>query len=121
MKNIKTYLKYFLISLIFMFIGLLLISTLYYFDIISSNFIGYIRILYMMILFFIMSYSLGKHTEKNGYLAGIIFGFLNIFFFIILGVLFFREDLKLRLILYDIILLFISVLGSMIGINKKSI
>ena len=56
----------------------------------------------MMILFFIMSYSLGKHTEKNGYLAGIIFGFLNIFFFIILGVLFFREDLKLRLILYDL-------------------
>ena len=119
MKNIKTYLKYLGISLLIMLLGLLLISTLYYFDIISSNVVSYIRIIYMMLVMFIASYILGKHTDKNGYLAGIKFGLMNIFLFLILGLLFFKDGLQLRLILYDFILLFTSVLGSMIGINKK--
>lgn len=119
MKNIKTYLKYLGFTLIIILLGLLLISTLYYFDIISSNVVSYIRIIFIMLVMFIMSYILGKNTEKNGYLAGIKYGFMNICLFLILGLLFFRDGLQLRLILYDFILLFTSVLGSMIGINKK--
>ncbi|MBO5414861.1 MAG: TIGR04086 family membrane protein [Bacilli bacterium] len=119
MKNIKTYLKYLGVTLIIILLGLLLISTLYYFDIISSNVVSYIRIIFIMLVMFIMSYILGKNTEKNGYLAGIKYGLMNIGLFLILGLLFFRDGLQLRLILYDFILLFTSVLGSMIGINKK--
>lgn len=121
MKNIKTYLKYLGISLISILIGLLVISTLYYFDILSNNIVSYIRVIYMMLVIFIISFILGKNTDKNGYLAGIKFGLMNIISFLIFGLLFFRDGLQLRLILYDFILLFISILGSMIGINKKSI
>ena len=120
MKNIKTYLKYLGVTLIIILLGLLLISTLYYFDVISSNVVSYIRIIFIMLVMFIMSYILGKNTEKNGYLAGIKYGLMNIGLFLILGLLFFRDGLQLRLILYDFILLFTSVLGSMIGINKKN-
>ena len=85
----------------------------------NSNVVSYIRIIFIMLVMFIMSYILGKNTEKNGYLAGIKYGLMNIGLFLILGLLFFRDGLQLRLILYDFILLFTSVLGSMIGINKK--
>ena len=119
MKNIKSYLKYLGISLIMILLGLLLISTLYYFDILSSNVINYIRIIFIMLVMFIVSFILGKNTDKNGYLAGIKFGLMNIVIFLIIGVLFFKDVLQLRLILYDFILLFTSILGSMIGINKK--
>lgn len=121
MKNIKTYLKYLGISFISILIGLLVISTLYYFDILSNNIVSYIRVIYMMLVIFIISFILGKNTDKNGYLAGIKFGLMNIISFLIFGLIFFRDGLQLRLILYDFILLFISILGSMIGINKKSI
>lgn len=121
MKNIKTYLKYLGISLISILVGLLVISTLYYFDILGNNIVSYIRVIYMMLVIFIISFILGKNTDKNGYLAGIKFGLMNIISFLIFGLLFFRDGLQLRLILYDFILLFISILGSMIGINKKSI
>ena len=121
MKNIKTYLKYLVISLISILVGLLIISTLYYFDILSNNIVSYIRVIYMMLVIFIISFILGKNTDKNGYLAGIKFGLMNIITFLIFGLLFFKNGLQLRLILYDFILLFISILGSMIGINKKSI
>lgn len=121
MKNIKTYLNYLGISLISILVGLLVISTLYYFDILGNNIVSYIRVIYMMLVIFIISFILGKNTDKNGYLAGIKFGLMNIISFLIFGLLFFRDGLQLRLILYDFILLFISILGSMIGINKKSI
>lgn len=121
MKNIKTYLNYLGISLISILVGLLVISTLYYFDILSNNIVSYIRVIYMMLVIFIISFILGKNTDKNGYLAGIKFGLMNIISFLIFGLIFFRDGLQLRLILYDFILLFISILGSMIGINKKSI
>ena len=69
MKNIKTYLKYLGISLISILIGLLVISTLYYFDILSNNIVSYIRVIYMMLVIFIISFILGKNTDKNGYLS----------------------------------------------------
>ncbi len=119
MKNIKIYLKYLGFSLIFLLIGLLFISTLYYFNFFSTNTISYIRIIYLLIIIFIMSYILGKNTNKNGYLAGMKFGFLHIILFLVLGLLLFKKDLQLRIILYDFIILFTSILGSMIGINKQ--
>lgn len=120
MKSLKTTLKYGLISFVTMFILLFLVSTLYYFDIISSNVVGYFRLGIILIVLFVTSYILGKNTEKNGYLEGMKFGLFNILLFLLISVVFFRNDFQLRIILYDVILLVTSVLGSMIGINKSS-
>lgn len=119
MKNIKTTLKYSLVSLILIFVLLLFTSTLYYFDIIGSSAINYLRLLIIFFVLFFTSYILGKNTEKNGYLAGLKFGLVDILIFFLISILAFRSDFKIRIILYDIILLAISVLGSMIGINKS--
>lgn len=119
MKNIKTTLKYSLVSLILIFLLLLLTSTLYYFDIIGSSVVNYLRLFIIFLVLFFTSYILGKNTEKNGYLAGLKFGLADIIIFFLISIVAFRSDFKLRLVLYDMILLAISVLGSMIGINKS--
>lgn len=119
MKNIKTTLKYSFVSLILIFLLLLLTSTLYYFDIIGSSLVNYLRLFIIFLVLFFTSYILGKNTEKNGYLAGLKFGLVDIIFFFLISLIAFRGDFQLRIILYDIILLAISVLGSMIGINKS--
>lgn len=119
MKKIKTYLKYLGISLIFLLLGLLLISTLYYFDIIGPKTTTYFRLIYLLLVIFITSYKLGKQTEKNGYLTGIKFGLLYILAFALISLVFFVGKIHLRIIIYYLIILFTSILGSIMGIQKK--
>ena len=59
MKKIKTYFKYTLFTILSILICLLLISTLYYFNIIGSGLVKYLRILIIFINIFISSYTLG--------------------------------------------------------------
>ena len=120
MKNLKTTLKYGVISILTIFVLLFLVGTLYYFDIISSGTVNYLRLFIILSVLFGTSFVLGKNTKKNGYLEGMKFGIFDILIFLIISVIFFRSDFKLRIILYYIILLITSVLGSMIGINRSN-
>lgn len=120
MKNIKLYLKYLGFSFIILLLGLLLISTLYYFDIISSTFTTYFRFIYFLLVIFITSYKLGKITEKNGYLTGIKIGLLYILVFALLGVIVFSPKIHLRVLIYYLIIILTAILGSIIGIQKKN-
>lgn len=119
MKSLKNTCKYGIISLITTTILLLIISTLYYFDIIGSGLVNYLRLFTIFLILFFTSYKLGKNTEKNGYLEGLKFGTFHIIIFFLISIIAFRSDFRLRIILYYLILLAISALGSMIGINKS--
>lgn len=117
--SLKSYLKHLSFTTLFIFLELLFISTLYYFDILSSNLVNYLKPLLIILTMFISSYLLGRHISKNGYLEGGKLGLSIILIFFIISVLFFRSYFKLRVILYYLIILFTSILGSMIGINKS--
>lgn len=117
--NIKSFSKQLIATLISIFISLLIVSTFYYFDIISSNLVKYLRPLLILLILFISSYNLGKKTDKKGYLEGIKLASSIIFIFLVISLIFFRPYFKLRLILYYLILIITSTLGSMIGINKE--
>lgn len=119
MKKLESLLKSVAISLLFIFLFLLLISTLYYFNILSSNVVKYLRVLTILLGIFIGSYQIGKKALKNGYLEGLKYGGLILFIFLLIALFFFRDFFQIKFILYDIILLTTSVLGSMIGINRK--
>lgn len=119
MKNIKIYLKYFGISFLAIMLGLLFISTLYYFDIIGTKFNMYFRTIYFLVIIFVTSYKLGKLTDKNGYLTGIKFGLIYILIFILISLIFYVGKIHLRIIIYYLIILFTSILGSIMGIQKK--
>ena len=117
MNNYLKYLKVFLYIFIPLLFLNLLLSIFYYFNIFDDNVINYLRIIIFPISMFIGGIYLGNKANKRGWLEGIKIGlFISIIFFII-GILIYKFSLKR--VLYYLILVFASVIGSMIGISKK--
>ena len=71
------------------------------------------------ILMFISGLILGKKVEKNGYLNGILLSVITILFLLIISIIF-RFKLNISTLIYYVILIISTVLGSVLGINKKA-
>ena len=119
MLYIQKYGKRLLWTTISLLISLIFINTLYFFNFISTNTYKILEIIILLINIFISSYILGKSTPKKGFLEGIKFSLIIISIFIIITLLI-KEPLKLKLLIYYLIILITSILGSTIGINKKN-
>lgn len=118
MEIIKKYSFRFLYTILSILISLLLITTLYHFNLISSNIYQILKLLILLTNILISGIILGKKATSKGYLEGIKLGtFLIIFFTIVIFLS--GENFKLRILLYDSIILITAILGGMIGINKK--
>lgn len=100
-------------------ISLLLIVTLYFFNIISTNTFHILEFIILLVNVFISAYIIGKKSIKKGYLEGIKYSLIIVFIFFILTLIT-REPLKVRILLYYLIIIITSVLGSMIGISKTN-
>lgn len=118
-------LKNLFISVVYTFIfvlGLSLIfSTLNYFNIIKDNLFNVIKILIPVISIFIGAFRLGKKAEKKGWLEGIKLGSIVILLMFIFSLIFFRNSITLKTILYYFILLVTAIVSSMVGISFKKI
>jgi len=77
-----------------------------------------LKFLIPVLSLFIGSLFLGRNTEKKGWLSGIKFWALILIIFIILNLIF-KGKFNIRTIIYYLILLVVSVLGSMVGISKN--
>ncbi len=119
MTYLIKYGKRLLWTTISLLISMLIISTLYYFNLISSNTFKVLEIIILLLNIFISTYILGKETSKRGYLEGIKFSFIIIILFILLTLLS-SEPLKLRSIIYYLIIMITSIFGSMFGINRRN-
>ncbi len=120
METIKNY----LIS-IGITIGLVLsfafcINALNYFDLLSQNVYKIILIFLAALSTFVGAFILGKKSNKKGYLVGIKFGVITALLFFIISFLAFDEGIEVSGLIYYLILVITSSVGSMFGINKKS-
>lgn len=118
MEIIKKYSLRFLYTILGITISLLLITILYHFNIISSNVYQILKLIMLLGNILISGIILGKKTTSKGYLEGIKLGMFLVILFTLLTLLT-NGNLKLRILLYDLIILITSILGGMIGINKK--
>ena len=115
------YFKNFFKSIIY-FIAISLILTLLvtifsYFDIFNENIIKVLKLLSPIISIFIGGFTLGKKSSKNGYLEGIkIASFITIIL-LLFSIVF--NIFKFESLIYYLILFISSILGSIIGIQKK--
>lgn len=114
MISIKNLVKSFLY-----FIGIILISTIIitiidYFSLFNTSIL---KLIVPIVALFIASFIVGKKTTKLGYLSGIKLGAITIIFFILLVLLF--DKFALKSLIYYLILLLTSTLGSMLGNIKK--
>ena len=116
-KYIK-YLKAFLFIIIPIFIFNLIFSFLYYNDIISSSINSYLSLFVVAISFLFGGIYLGNKVTNKGYLEGLKIGLVIILLFIVFSLIF-KLKLGTNSFIYYIMILASSIIGSMIGINKK--
>lgn len=118
MEIIKKYSLRFLFTILSISICLLIITTIYHFDIIASNIYQLLKLIILLGNILISGIILGKKANKKGYLEGIKLGLFMIILFTLITLIT-GQGLKLRLLLYGSIMLITAILGGMIGINKK--
>lgn len=115
MPNYKYILKSFLYFIISLITILILTSTLNYFDIIGYKTVYIVSFIVLVISSLYSGFYLAKHSEQKGYLMGALIGIINIFFLIILSLIF--SKLSVISLLYYLILLLSSITGGIFGIN----
>ena len=119
MKTFKKYGK-----TIGIFLGIVLLFTTL-FSLLNLGNIFYSRttdtflFLSMIFTLFVIGFEFGKKALKKGYLEGLKIGGCLIFLFLIINLIFYQTGFSLERIIYYLVLILSSMLGSMVGINKK--
>lgn len=80
-----------------------------------------ISLIPLLIYIFIYSIKEGKKVDKQAYKIGLIRGLTYILIIYILGIPILSFKIPLKRLIYFIIIIVISILGSIIGINKKTL
>ncbi len=119
MKQLKHYGKVLLLFTGSSIILSLLLSLLNYCNIFIGKTTHIILIFYMICMTFYIGYSSGKLAEKKGYLEGLKIGGILILSLIFINMIFFWSPFTISRIIYYMILLIVSIVSAMIGINKK--
>ena len=113
------YLKSFIIYLSIFLITFIINTTLSYFDILKENTTMIFNILSFIISIFISSIYIGLKSNNKGYIEGIKQGTIITLFIIIISNIVLKNKLTILSFLSYIIIIVISTIGSIIGINKK--
>ena len=105
-------------------IGTILVLTLIttilsYFNILNDKVTSIIKIIIPIVSMLIGGFYIGKNSLKKGFIEGIKLGTIFSCFLIIFNYLALDNSFKFKYMLFYIILIISSILGSMIGINRK--
>ncbi|MDD4036030.1 MAG: TIGR04086 family membrane protein [Bacilli bacterium] len=103
------------IILIFTF----LITILNYFNILSTLTISYLKLIIVLITAFSSGILVGKSSIKKGWLEGLKLGISIVVLMILFSYLGLGKSLAYKNIIYYIIIIITTILGGMIGINRK--
>ncbi|MBR1385607.1 MAG: TIGR04086 family membrane protein [Bacilli bacterium] len=114
MKYLKMILTIFGVIILVSFIT----SNLSYFNLIKENTKDFINTFSILLIIFIVCFINGKKINNKGYLEGIKIGLIIDLIFIIIRLLL-KKKITLYKLLFYIIVLLISIFGSITGINKK--
>lgn len=118
-----TYFKKIAVSTATTFISILIltiiVAILSFFNILKGNITTILKIFIPIVSFFIGGLMIGKNSNQKGWLEGIKEGLIVVVLMIIFSFLAFQNGFEIKNIIYYIILITSSTLGSMIGINFK--
>lgn len=114
---IINYLKSMIWTLGIIIVCSFIITIFNYFNIINGNILKIIFLFISIIGIFIGSYKVGKVSNQKGYVNGIKYGSIWVILFLIINLII--KSFTLLSVVYFVILMFISILGSILGINNK--
>lgn len=119
MDNIKNYLIAIGYFLLVVAVFAIILTIFNYYDIVTNKLFKVIKVLIPSLALFIGGYKVGNNANKKGYIEGIKLSLIVIVLLFMFSYLGFNASFSISLILYYIILIISSMLGAMIGINKK--
>ena len=85
----------------------------------NSSLSKIILLIVNLIIFFIFGFTKGKITNKKGFIEGALTGLILILILFIISLIFFHSNISWATLIYYLALIFISMIGSTIGKNKK--
>ena len=119
MKYLKD-LGFSLIDIISSMLILTLFITIFsYFNIMSDKVVSVFKIIIPIISLLIGGFYIGKKSTKKGFIEGLKLGLIFSIILVIFNYLGLGNSFKVKYLLFYLILIITSILGSMIGINRK--
>lgn len=119
MKYLKNLGMSFLYIIATILILTFIITFLSYFNIIGDKVVSIFKIIIPIIALFIGGYYIGKRSIRKGFIEGLKLSLIFSIVLIIFNFLAFNNSFKFKYLLFYLILVISSILGSMIGINRK--
>ncbi len=115
----KKFIKPTIYSLIGFLLFIFVITLFNYIGLIPYNIFKIIRIIGLILTFFIDGFLVGKKSNKKGWLNGLEASLILLTIILILNMIF-KGDFGIKTIIGYIVLMIVTILGSMLGINKKT-
>lgn len=114
------YLKSLLYILISIICFSIIIGTMTYFNILGNNSIKILELISIVMSMMIGGIYIGRKSSKKGYLEGTKIGLSVIIILFIFSYLAYNKSPSLTSLIFYIIIITSVILGSILGINKKS-
>lgn len=115
----KKFIKPLLYSLGILFIFTFFITILNYIGLISGLPLKIIKIIIPIISYLVAGFMIGKGSDKKGWLSGIEIGLMLTIVLLILNLIF-KTKITIIILAYYLVLTSISIIFSILGINKRS-
>ena len=119
MEYIKNYLKTFLYTIIPILTITLLLTISNYFGIINYSAFKVLEYITIFISIFIASFILGKNSKKKALIEGLKYSLIVVIFMLLLNLIAYSNPFNIKILIYYSMIIATSVVGSIIGINKK--
>lgn len=115
----KKFIKPTLYSLVGFLLFTFIITIFNYIGLIPYNIFKIIRIIGLLLTFFIDGFLVGKKSNKKGWLNGLEASLILLIILLIFSLIF-KANINFKTLIAYIVLTIITIIGSMLGINKKT-
>lgn len=115
MKYIKSLL---LMISIFLILNLI-VTIISYFDLFNEKVIDIIKSIILISSILVSSFHIGKQSTKKGYIEGLKLGLIIVGISILLILILPSIEFNISTLLYYLIIVLLSIIGSTFGINLK--
>ena len=96
-----------------------LLTILNYFNIIGSGIVSVFKIIIPLVSLFVGGFIIGKKSKNKGWIEGLKLGIILTIIISLFNYLGLDMSFNFKNIIYFLILILITIFGSIIGINKK--
>ena len=108
------------VGLLSLLVSSFILTVLNYFDLVTENIFTILKLLIPFLSLLIAGILLGRKSKSKGWLEGLKLSLGFIVLFTLIQLFFLEDPFRLTNVLYDAILMMITIFGSMLGINMKT-